>query len=182
MTTEPVSLPLGTSWMFTRKHFLDGRYRVDIQESLVRLAGELPPRKLSDLEGRYRTATLYALPDADGYAVVARNFPEDARQCALLEHVGDEWHRIGVLDSWGLYINEAHRGQGLGARLAYAGMVLCNEDTTDYALYSEAGYRAFSAAHKLAVAAALKAGAAVPQKVLEDYPDLSAARASSPRL
>jgi hypothetical protein len=182
MTSELITLPLGTAWMYPRKHFLDGRYRVDIQKSLVRLAGELPPRELSEMEGSYRTSALYALPDADGYAVVARNSPEDPRQCALLVRVGDRWHRIGILDSWGLYVNEAHRGQGLGAQLAYAGMVLCNEDTTDYALYSEAGYGAFSAAHRLAVTAAMKAGANVPEKVLKDYPDLMALRETSPRL
>lgn len=182
MTTKLEMLPLGTLWMVTRKHFLEGRYRVDIHKNLVRLSGELSPKTLLEMEGNYRTTTLYGLPNTDEYAVVSRISPEDPRQCALLARTGEEWRRIGVLDSWGLYINEAHRGHGLGGRLAYAGMALCNEHTTDYALYSESGYRAFSAAHKLAVLTALNAGVAVPQKVLEDYPDLAAARSSSPRL
>lgn len=174
------TLPLGTMWLSTRKEFLDGRYTVDVQDFLPRLSGEVRQTGLDDMAKTFFTTTLYGMPDADGFAVVQRRSPEDPRQCALLARTADGWERIGALDGWGLYVNENYRGMGLGGRLAYAGMALSGETTTDYGLYSSSGYAAFAVAHRLSVQAALKAGANVPAKVLADYPDLGRDAESSP--
>lgn len=166
-------LPLGRAWTVTRKKFLHGNYRVEIQDFLPRLSGDLTSITIDKVSRKFATEELFGLPDADGYAVARkRNCEDDPRQCILLhrEHDGI-WRLAGMIDSWGLYVAETFRGRGLGGLLAYAGMALANEDTTDTALYSTSGYAAFAAAHRISVMAALAAGAAIPAPVLADYPE-----------
>jgi hypothetical protein len=157
-STELKTIPLGNIWRSSSEWFLEGRYNVEIADTLFRSAGEYGGRALSLYERGFNIKDLYALPGYEGYAVAHAKPSLDPRYVLLVELDGDERRVVGGLDSWGLYIDQDHRGKGLGGWPAWAGMSLSGEMTADYGLYSKAGYGAFAAAHRIAVEMARERG------------------------
>lgn len=163
------NIPNGAMWQSTRKHFLDGHYQVEVVASLYRSAGEYGGAPIEKFVTRYDFENLYRLPFHPDYAVAQQIDPSDDPRRVLLVEIDDEKKTVvGGIDEWGLYVDEAHRGMKLGGWLAWAGMSLSGELTTDYALYSEGGYAAFAAAHKIAVDIAITKGLDVPQEVVDE--------------
>ncbi|NTF17306.1 hypothetical protein G6L37_02520 [Agrobacterium rubi] len=163
-------IPNGNIWRSSKHWFLEGRYDVDIQDTLFRSAGEYAGRPLESYHRGFDTTSLFSLPEHDDYAI-ARSLPgRDPRYVLLVAIDGESRKVVGGLDSWGLYVDEAHRGKGLGGWLAWAGMSLSGEMTTDYGLYSAAGYAAFSAAHRIALDIARAEGRNPPDQTADEYP------------
>jgi GNAT superfamily N-acetyltransferase len=165
--TDLKTIPLGSIWRSSSSWFLEGRYTVEIADTLYRSLGDYGGRPLYRFALRFDIEGLYELPEHPGYAVARSKVGRDPRYVLLVELDGDERRVVGGLESWGLYIDEAHRGQGLGAWLAWAGMSLSGENTTDYGLYSKAGYAAFASAHRIAVEMARKHGHQVSEEALD---------------
>lgn len=170
MKMDLKTIPLGSIWRSSSEWFLEGRYTVEIADTLFRSAGEYGGRPLSSFARGFDVEGLYGLPEHPGYAVARAKPGRDPRYVLLVEIDGYERRVVGGLDTWGLYIDEAHRGQGLGGWLAWAGMSLSGETTTDYGLYSKSGYGAFASAHRIAVEMARKHGYQVSEEVRDsDY-------------
>lgn len=108
-------------------------------------------------------------------------FSDDPRDgCIILTHLASG-EVVGGCSSMDFYIDPQHRGKGLGGITLLTAFDEGIKKTVGTGhMLSPDGKRAHMSAHRLAVKRALEEGLeVVPDEVLKDYPDLSAAPAAS---
>ena len=164
------NLPYGSVWKNEREWFLDAGEEVEVVDDLVRLAGEYGGRDVEEFTSTHDLGRAYAVPEHPDYVIFPAASGKDPRMVLLAQVAEGSARAVGGVEDWGLYLDAEHRGVGLGKWLAYGAMTLADAETTEYALYSHAGYHAFAGAHAIAVERASAAGLDVDAALLDPEP------------
>ena len=156
------------AWLMTSEEFLgpclvspsfsiDASGGVESEEYGIFFTADTADRPLwSSPDGRY---AVHSVADKEHW----EPFPT-----VLLKHNGKT---IGFYAAGEAWVDEEHRGGGLGVEMIVAAAELCGSAPNRNAAgpgYSEAGYRAHLAAHRAIVERAVAAGRSVPVAVLAE--------------